>query len=397
MFKNVKKSKIVALLALSLTIVPSISATSVFALNDAGNKAINLHGYYFDATDRSHLKIYFDKSLSGAVKEQFKIVRDSDQASQTITSLGTASGGGWTSSGASTGTTVTLGLQNNFDYDTLYKVTISNTIGANNNLTLGSFQNRKDYVFYFKTPNSSGAYTGDPKISFPRADGATGVAYEGNVEFTVDRPVSSSTISSLLSNPNSGITLKRDIDPDPGIDDWDDVTTDPAFDGTAVTDAESYAKQVNDFRTFFFYPMTAGGTASINYNLKNPGSYKYKLIVPEIYDEYTHHTTGDTSLTFTTVSSDIPGKLSTAPTVGTVGSTSVSLTWSSATNATSYNVYYSTDPYWGFENNFAGNTSGTSLTVNSLSPSTTYYFRVTPVNAGGEAGYSPKATATTNP
>ncbi|AIQ14340.1 fibronectin type III domain-containing protein [Paenibacillus durus] len=392
MLKNVKKFKIMALLALSLTAaVPVISSTSVFALNDAGNKAINLHGYYFDAQSRSQLKIYFDKSLSGSVKEQFKIVRASDDASQTISSLGTASGGGWTSSGASTGTTVTLGMQNNFDYDTLYKVTISNTVGANNNLTLGSFQNRKDYVFYFRTPDSGGNYTGDPIISFQPANDADGVAYEGNVEFTVDRPVNAADLSGLLSSPNSGITLKKNIS---GT--WTDVVTDPQFDSTAVSGAESYAKQVNDAHTFFFYPLTAGGTAAFSYDLDPSGTHQYMLTLPAFDDVGTGHFDG-ASITFDTVSSDIPGKLSAAPTVGTVGSTSVSLTWSGATGATSYKVYYSTDPYWGFEDHLAGSTTGTSYTVNSLSPSTTYYFRVTPVNAGGEAGYSPKATATTTP
>ncbi|MEW9700390.1 fibronectin type III domain-containing protein [Paenibacillus sp. SI8] len=391
MIKKVKKSKIITSLVLTLAMVSSFASTSAFALNGAGNKGINLHGYYFDSSDRSHLKVYFDKSLTGTVKEQFKIERDSDHASQTISSLSTTSGGGWTNAAASTGTTVTLAMQNNFDYDTLYKVTISNTVSANNNLSLGSFQNRKDYVFYFKTPNSSGAYTTPINVTFQRASGATGVAYEGNVEFTVDRPVSSSDLSSLLSTWNSGIRLKKKIS---GT--WTDVTTDSTFDSSATTGAESYAKQVNDAHTFFFYPLTAGGTASVAYDLENPNSHEYQLTVPSFNDVNSNNFGGSTT-TFTTVASDIPSKLSAAPTVGTVGSTSVSLSWTGVIDATSYNVYYSTDPYWGFENHLAGNTSGTSYTVNGLSSSTTYYFRVTPVNTGGEAGYSPKATATTNP
>ena len=118
-----------------------------------------------------------------------------------------------------------------------------------------------------------------------------------------------------------------------------DVTTDPTFDSNATAGAESYAKQVNDAHTFFFYPLTAGGTASVAYDLKNPNSYTYQLNVPSFYD-VSSILSNSASITFDTVSSDIPGKISSAPSVGTVGSTSVSLTWTGVGDATSYKVYY---------------------------------------------------------
>ncbi|MFE1311573.1 chitinase [Streptomyces sp. NPDC058755] len=72
---------------------------------------------------------------------------------------------------------------------------------------------------------------------------------------------------------------------------------------------------------------------------------------------------------------------------GTVTSSSVALSWSAATGATSYAVYRD-----GVKVQTA---SGTSATVTGLAPSTAYSFQVTASNDAGESAKSAAVTATT--
>jgi len=85
-----------------------------------------------------------------------------------------------------------------------------------------------------------------------------------------------------------------------------------------------------------------------------------------------------------------PGQPPAAPTgltVGSVTSSSVALSWSSVTGATSYAVY---------RNGVKVQTAtGTSTTVSGLSPSTAYSFQVAAVNDAGESAKSAAVTATT--
>ncbi|MFI1413963.1 chitinase [Streptomyces sp. NPDC020707] len=76
-----------------------------------------------------------------------------------------------------------------------------------------------------------------------------------------------------------------------------------------------------------------------------------------------------------------------APTVGTVTSTGVGLSWPAVPGATGYAVYRN-----GTKDRTA---TGTSATVTGLAPSTAYSFQVTAVNAAGESAKSPAVTATT--
>ncbi|HVV20222.1 MAG TPA: fibronectin type III domain-containing protein [Pseudonocardiaceae bacterium] len=73
--------------------------------------------------------------------------------------------------------------------------------------------------------------------------------------------------------------------------------------------------------------------------------------------------------------------------VGTVTSTSVSLSWQAATGATGYSVYRNGTK--------ATTVTGTSATITGLAPSTTYSFAVTASNAAGESAKSATVTATT--
>jgi sugar lactone lactonase YvrE len=80
------------------------------------------------------------------------------------------------------------------------------------------------------------------------------------------------------------------------------------------------------------------------------------------------------------------------------GSSQINLTWTaSATSGVTYNVYASTSS--GFtpsaSNRIASGVVSTTYSNTGLSPSTTHYYRVTAVNAGGESPATNQASATT--
>ncbi|MEU9013176.1 glycoside hydrolase family 18 protein [Streptomyces sp. NPDC048479] len=85
-----------------------------------------------------------------------------------------------------------------------------------------------------------------------------------------------------------------------------------------------------------------------------------------------------------------PVQVPAAPTglsAGAPGSTSVPLTWSASSGATSYNVYRGGAKVL--------DVSGTSATVTGLAPSTAYSFQVSAANEAGESAKSSAVTATT--
>jgi len=78
-----------------------------------------------------------------------------------------------------------------------------------------------------------------------------------------------------------------------------------------------------------------------------------------------------------------------------VSAKKIDLSWSNVDNAVSYNIRRSTTS----ESNYqlvASNVSSTSYQDTNLDPETTYYYKIWPVNSGGESGFSsPEASATT--
>jgi fibronectin type 3 domain-containing protein len=76
----------------------------------------------------------------------------------------------------------------------------------------------------------------------------------------------------------------------------------------------------------------------------------------------------------------------------TGGNAQVSLQWSASTGATSYNIYRSTSS--GGETLYQSGVNSTSYTDTGVTNGTTYYYKVTGVNAGGESGKSNEASAT---
>jgi chitodextrinase len=93
-----------------------------------------------------------------------------------------------------------------------------------------------------------------------------------------------------------------------------------------------------------------------------------------------------------------PAVVPAAPTglVATGGDAQVSLTWTAATGATSYNVKRSTvsgGPYTTVST--AGAVTGTSFIDTGLTSGTTYFYVVTAANTAGESANSTEASATT--
>lgn len=95
------------------------------------------------------------------------------------------------------------------------------------------------------------------------------------------------------------------------------------------------------------------------------------------------------------------GTLPVAPTVGTpvvVGSANINLSWPAVSGATSYNIYRSTSPSVSITPANRVATSYVSIVFmdTGLSAATTYYYKVTAINAAGEGAGSVEVSAITN-
>jgi uncharacterized protein (TIGR02145 family)/uncharacterized repeat protein (TIGR02543 family) len=74
-------------------------------------------------------------------------------------------------------------------------------------------------------------------------------------------------------------------------------------------------------------------------------------------------------------------------------SSSITVSWSTVSGATGYYVYRSTSPSGTYS--YATSTSSTSFTNSGLSSGTTYYYKVSAYNSGGESSQSSYVSATT--
>jgi hypothetical protein len=85
-----------------------------------------------------------------------------------------------------------------------------------------------------------------------------------------------------------------------------------------------------------------------------------------------------------------------APTglTATAGDAQVSLNWTASSGATSYNIYRSLTPGGEGATAYKTGVTTTSFTDTALTNGTTYYYKVTAVNAAGESGQSSEASAT---
>src|SRR5690606_32950182 len=76
-------------------------------------------------------------------------------------------------------------------------------------------------------------------------------------------------------------------------------------------------------------------------------------------------------------------------------SLSVTLEWSPVEDAISYSIYRSTEENGSYKK--IGSTSSADFTDTNVTPSTTYYYKVTTTGIGGESDKSESISTTTNP
>ena len=311
-----KSAKLTAAVTLGLCLA---AAPSCFALNEAGganntgSKAFNLNGYQFvdGGANADTLYLYFDKDVSspGEINEAMFVVTPYDDPTNPISHASTYSvltNGNYSGTSDTTlkGTRVAIPIT--LDRDTLYDVYMNGSFMNKNGITLGNYNNRKDLKFTFKTPDSNGAYTGNPYITYLVGDGTSNISRESNMVVVFDRPYYASGASSFLTSMDSGF-LNTTPTPDVAVS-ANGECYDPIF-----NDANSsYYGTDNGRNTTVFFQETKSGSATTIYN-RASGSNSYQLTVPtDFYDVNNRHTTSyhdDVSnvFTFSTASSNYPG------------------------------------------------------------------------------------------
>ncbi len=379
---------------------------SAFALNaGSGNKVVTYSGYRY--VNDTQIQVWVDKNIGTGPFEhlQFRIFEGTDTSGTkiTISSVEAGSGSNISSvSGLSRGGSYLISSAVPFKSGKVYTVVLNNTINTNNGINLGQFYFHKDTEFSFTapdtpgTPNVNGIYTSvAPKLDSRPEKNAINVPQEVMIWFSLNIPMDNTT-AAQFSNYTAGtstLVLKKNGVP---------VTYDYSIND--ASDGDIYAPIVTDDRTTVKFPMVGGGSA-YSYNLDSNATYTLEIpaitlvngtVIPK------------QTLKFTTASDIVPtkfeGELSAAP-----SGPDLTITWPACNEnkdlsgnllspaASSYNVWYSDNPYWDFVklNPAPVPASTTSYTTSGLKPSTTYYFRVTAVNGSAETGFSDYVQATT--
>ncbi|MEQ8155069.1 MAG: fibronectin type III domain-containing protein [Clostridiaceae bacterium] len=397
-FVNLKRSKFLLTIVLTLTLMIGVISSAAYAHNVAAYvKAVNVFGYEY--VNQNTIKVFFDKGIY-VNQGQYKIETESGTP---VSISGTASSGGcgWTNANAPGGTTVTITTGSNLAPNTRYKVKVSSTIQMGNwyHLTVGNYLLHKDVEFFFKTPNTDGTYSGTPQLTVIPSWNSAGLS--ANLAVISDIPIDTSygnyNISDMKLQKSSSLNGT-----------YGDVVVDTTLDSYETSGAECYPAQINDAHTYLFIPETLGGQASVAYNLLSE-NYYYRLVVPALKGANGGSILYSSAVTLTpfgTGSDTAAGLGNITPAVTGYTSSSVSLSWGDvATDYTGpapshYYVYYSSDPYFNFVKAAdTVNESGTTntCTVTGLSSGTTYYFRVVPTNAAyEEGGFSRYISQTTN-
>ncbi|MFD9442805.1 chitinase [Streptomyces sp. NPDC060006] len=144
--------------------------------------------------------------------------------------------------------------------------------------------------------------------------------------------------------------------------------------GTGTTDVSAWTQSAPDWQRLATTFRTG------------PSTTRVTLYTHGWYGTGAYHA-DDLSLVGPGVDAGQPPAAPTGLTVGTVTSTGVGLSWPAVPGATGYAVYR--------DGAKVRTPSGTSATVDGLTPSTAYSFQVAAVNAAGESAKSPAVTATT--
>lgn len=413
-----KQARLPALMTVAILLI-AVFAPGALAFNYngsddpeyGGNKPFDFNGYEY--VDRTHIKIFFNKSTTKSDEfdaGQFTVKRDSDDHNVVVSSMAETTGSGCSDYRLTQGTTQTLTLSENLDYDTLYRVIIdAQSVADDNYISLGNYRYNEDFTFYFRTPDSIGVYstTYAPKVSYTldtnqtdsTYDDEEDVAYEHNLGVCFDRPMynDSTTISNFLSSLSTNYTMTGNGS--------GTVAQDSTVDSTYTTDGQCYTPHANDVHTFFFFPQTVNQKTNAVYNRFSTSgvTYSYRLALPN-FTQYGNNKTWSSSdagyaavdqFDFDSAGYDQVGWLDTRPSVSGSGA-NVTVTWSASgiiyadtPAADRYDLYRSTNR-WDPGSLIYSDINGTSQAV-TLPGSGTYYFRVVPKDSSatyGDAGYS---------
>ncbi|MEU1197572.1 glycoside hydrolase family 18 protein [Streptomyces sp. NPDC005813] len=145
--------------------------------------------------------------------------------------------------------------------------------------------------------------------------------------------------------------------------------------GTGTTDVSTWTQSAADWQKLATTFRTG------------PSTTKVTIYTHGWYGTGTYYA-DDVSLVGPGVDAGQPPAAPTGLTVGTVSSSSVALSWSAVAGATGYVVYR--------DGVKVQTVTGTSATVNGLTPSTAYSFQVAATNDAGESAKSSTVTATTS-
>ncbi|MGB6942150.1 MAG: Ig-like domain repeat protein [Bryobacteraceae bacterium] len=198
-------------------------------------------------------------------------------------------------------------------------------------------------------------------------------------------PSYSSVLSEIVKSSTS-VTISSSLNPS---------TAGSAVTFTAVVSPSSATGTVQflDGATLLGSATLAGGRASFTTSSLLPGA---QSITASYLGDALDAPSNSAALT-ETVNPGVPAAPSNLA-AAAAGSSEINLTWTaSATAGVTYNVYESTAS--GFTpsatNRIASGVTATAYAAAGLNSSTTYYYRVTAVNAGGESAASNQASATT--
>ncbi|KTE89575.1 hypothetical protein AT727_12130 [Desulfitobacterium hafniense] len=415
-FLSRKKTQIFSVLMVAVLMIASF-VPSAFALNyngtgsGTGNKSLDFNGYEYTKTGgTATLNLYFNKSLASSqvTGGQFQVKLHNSPytpASFTYTNLQVGNNAsGVTDSGLTNGSTVTLSFASALADDTLYDVVINaGTLadaqgaggggsGSGPGKTLGNYTDRADFTFTFRTPDSLGGYSNvAPVVTFFGGPAAgTDWSYESNLGVVFDRPIDSSSLSTFLSALSSNY-VRTDLMGSPA------VVQDPTINGSATANAECYTPHANAAQNTFFFPETVNGNTNPVYNRADDASHSYSLTLPSFTDVSSNTFSTPGSLSFTTLSDDLPGWLDNIPTVvagATPGDLDVSWDYSAIDPFTdTFDVYIAdstvyADPLTATYSLADSGVIGDSTTLTGLVSNRTYYVRVVPINAVGSVGFS---------
>ena len=166
------------------------------------------------------------------------------------------------------------------------------------------------------------------------------------------------------------------------------VSLTPTLSWTAASAATSYDVYFGTSSS----PALAGNTTSTSYS---PGTLTANTIYYwTVVAKNSAGSTSSATWSFTT-QLPVPGTPATpSPATGATGvSLTPALTWSAASNATSYDVYFGTAA----SPALAGNTTGTSYTPGTLTTNTIYYWRVVAKNSAGSTSSATWSFTTQQP